>query len=82
MSTQLISRVSSEQSSVESSSSDRSLSAIASDDPRIKKLMKSYQADQQVKYLHLQAEIDVLLQELQTLKQQRLRATVSKTGEK
>ena len=29
-----------------------------------------YQADQQVKYLHLQAEIDVLLQQLQTLKQQ------------
>lgn len=35
------------------------------------KLMKYYQAEQQVKYLHLQAEIDVLLQQLQTLKQQR-----------
>jgi hypothetical protein len=31
-----------------------------------------YQADQQVKYLHLQAEIDVLLQELQILKQDKL----------
>ncbi|MBE9166526.1 hypothetical protein IQ238_02895 [Pleurocapsales cyanobacterium LEGE 06147] len=31
-----------------------------------------YQADQQVKYLHLQAEIDVLLQQLQTLKQDKL----------
>ena len=34
--------------------------------------MKSpYQADQQVKFLHLQAEIDSLLIELQALKQQR-----------
>lgn len=31
--------------------------------------MKHYQAEQQVKYLYLQAEIDVLLQQLQTLKQ-------------
>ncbi len=31
-----------------------------------------YQADQQVKYLHLQAEIDVLLQQLQILKQDKL----------
>jgi hypothetical protein len=30
-----------------------------------------YQADQQVKYLHLQAEIDVLFQQLQALKQQK-----------
>jgi hypothetical protein len=37
------------------------------------KLMKSiYQADQQVKYLHLQAEVESLLQRLQTLKRQRL----------
>jgi hypothetical protein len=37
------------------------------------KLMKSiYQADQQVKYLHLQAEVETLLQQLQTLKKQRL----------
>jgi hypothetical protein len=36
-------------------------------------LMKSlYQADQQVKYLHLQAEVESLLQQLQILKQQRL----------
>lgn len=34
--------------------------------------MKSqYQLDQQVKFLHLQAEADSLLQQLQTLKQQR-----------
>lgn len=30
-----------------------------------------YQADQQVKFLHLQAEIETLLLELQTLKQHR-----------
>jgi hypothetical protein len=30
-----------------------------------------YQADQQVKYLHLQAEIDVLLQQLKTIEQQK-----------
>jgi hypothetical protein len=43
------------------------------------KLMKVYQADQQVKYLHLEAEIDLLLQELQTLKQQKLLAKNLKT---
>jgi hypothetical protein len=34
----------------------------------IAKLTKAYQTDQQVKYLHLQAEIEVLLQQLQTVK--------------
>lgn len=38
--------------------------------------MKSiYQADQQVKFLHLQAEVETLLLELQTLKQHRLSAS-------
>lgn len=32
--------------------------------------MKTYQAAQQVKYLYLQAEIDVLLQQLQALSKQ------------
>ncbi|MEQ8754161.1 MAG: hypothetical protein RID09_11670 [Coleofasciculus sp. G1-WW12-02] len=42
-------------------------------DQRLIKLMKSiYQADQQVKYLHLQAEVDSLLQQLQILQKQRL----------
>ena len=36
-------------------------------------MMKSiYQADQQVKYLCLQAEVKTLLQQLQSLKQQRM----------
>ncbi|HEY9637042.1 MAG TPA: hypothetical protein V6D14_26820 [Coleofasciculaceae cyanobacterium] len=48
-------------------------STFITDDPRLMKLMKSiYQADQQVKYLHLQAEVESLLQRLQTLKRQRL----------
>lgn len=44
---------------------------------QILQLTKAYQADQQVKYLHLQAEIDVLLQEVQALKQREL-ATMGK----
>ena len=32
---------------------------------------KHYQTDQQVKYLHLEAEVDMLLQKLPTLKQQK-----------
>jgi hypothetical protein len=44
--------------------------------------MKStYQADQQVKYLHLQAEVEFLLQQLQILKQQR-QASVTPDAEK
>ncbi|MEA5573911.1 hypothetical protein [Calothrix sp. UHCC 0171] len=34
-----------------------------------------YQADQEVKLLHLQAEVDCLLQELQNLKMQRQSST-------
>jgi hypothetical protein len=32
---------------------------------------KHYQTDQQVKYLHLEAEVDMLLQKLTTLNQQK-----------
>jgi hypothetical protein len=35
-----------------------------------------YQAAQQVKFLHLEAEVESLLQQLQTLKQQRIAAQV------
>ncbi len=46
---------------------------VAASNPRLIELMKSlYQADQQAKYLHLQAEVESLLQQLETLKQQRL----------
>lgn len=48
-------------------------STMISGNPRLMELMKSlYQTDQQVKYLHLQAEVESLLQHLQILKQQRL----------
>ncbi len=48
------------------------------ENPRLTALMKSlYQADQQVKYLHLQAEVESLLQHLQILKQQRQSSTVN-----
>ena len=35
------------------------------------KKTKHYQTDQQVKYLHLEAEVDMLLQKLTALKQQK-----------
>ena len=38
----------------------------------IESMKRMYQADQQVKYLHLQAEVETLLLQLQALKQQRL----------
>lgn len=34
-----------------------------------------YQVDQQVKFMHLEAEVESLLQQLQSLKQQRLATT-------
>lgn len=41
------------------------------EDPSLTKVIQVYQADQQVKYLHLQAEIEVLLQHLKTVEQQK-----------
>ncbi len=38
---------------------------------KLRKMTQCYQADQQVKYLHLQAEIDALIQQLQALKHQK-----------
>jgi hypothetical protein len=41
-----------------------------------KKLAKSYyQDDQQAKFMHLQAEVESLLQQLENLKHQRIAAT-------
>lgn len=42
------------------------------------KLTQHYQTDPQVKYLHLEAEVEILLQQLQTIKQQQLRAKLTK----
>ncbi|MEM8781096.1 MAG: aspartate kinase [Cyanobacteria bacterium P01_G01_bin.49] len=40
-----------------------------SKDHQIAQIRKSYQAIQQVKYLHLKAEIDILLQQLKSIKE-------------
>lgn len=47
------------------------------DRPSATKVTQSYQTNQQLKYLHLEAEVEVLLQQLQTLKQRRLTSTHS-----
>ncbi len=57
-------------SQTEQNSTD-SISSSHSSQSSSKQIAKCYQADRQVKFLHLQAEIDLLLQELQTLKQQK-----------
>lgn len=57
------------------------LSTLADSNPRLQGLQKyPYRADQQVKYLYLEAEVEFLLQELQTIKQQRL-AAASASGD-
>ncbi len=50
--------------------SSNSAVAVGSDQSYLRKMTQCYQADQQVKYLHLQAEIDVLIQQLRSLKGQ------------
>ncbi len=56
----------------DSQSARNSRTAVAAD-CRLTALMKSlYQTDQQVKYLHLQAEVESLLHQQKILKQQRL----------
>ncbi len=46
------------------------------------KLIKTYQAERVVQYLHLQAEVEMLLQQLQNLKQQQSTSTVSEQTKK
>jgi hypothetical protein len=49
------------------------VSAKSANDTRWNESKKSlYQVDQQVKFLHLEAEVESLLQQLQSIKQQRL----------
>lgn len=77
MSTRLSSVIDSP-SSVANSQSMRTSNAAVAENPRLMTLMKSmYQADQQVKYLHLQAEVESLLQQLQILKKQRQHSSVN-----
>ncbi|GAC1453895.1 MAG: hypothetical protein NVS2B14_11580 [Chamaesiphon sp.] len=57
----------------QNSVSDSDSSAVAdSNNTRILELTKSvYHAKERVKFMHLQAEVESLLQQLQTIKQQR-----------
>ncbi len=67
MTTQILSRSSSEtRQNALNHSITRSLGE-KNIDSQMTQVRKTYSVIQQVKYLHLQAEIDVLLQELQTL---------------
>lgn len=72
----------SEDSKIDLSVSARLCSNAEEIDSLKEKLMKTYQTDQQVKYLHLQAEIDLLLQQLQSIQQQKLSTDNPTTEEK
>lgn len=58
--------------SIKTRPSDARRSTAVLDRPKTNQVAQSYQTNQQLKYLHLQAEVEVLLQQLQTLKQRRL----------
>lgn len=68
MTTQILSRSSSEPSEITANRSNKQSFGVKDRDNQIMKVQKAYSVVQQVKYLHLQAEIDVLLQQLQSLK--------------
>ena len=57
---------------ISSKSSEKTVksTALEADRAKLQRMLQCYPADRQVKYLHLQAEIDVLIQQLQTLKKQ------------
>ncbi|MEM9539327.1 MAG: hypothetical protein AAGA60_07420 [Cyanobacteria bacterium P01_E01_bin.42] len=44
------------------------LTKPATSNSHLTKVMQSYNTNQQIKYLHLEAEVDVLLQQLQAMK--------------
>ena len=48
----------------------KSVAQVEADRAKLQQMLQCYPADRQVKYLHLQAEIDVLIQQLQSLKKQ------------
>lgn len=49
----------------------KSTTQVEADRSRLQRMLQCYPADCQVKYLHLQADIDVSIQQLQFLKKQR-----------
>lgn len=50
------------------------ISATSTQPQRLNESKSPYQVDQQVKFLHLQAEVECLLQQLQVLQQRRIAA--------
>ncbi len=69
MTTQTLSRISSDSSQTTAKNRHNQPFGVKDRDNQMRKVRETYPVVQQVKYLHLQAEIDVLLQQLQTLKQ-------------
>ena len=69
MTTQTLSRISSDSSQTTAKNRQNQTYGVKDRDNQMRKVRETYPVVQQVKYLHLQAEIDVLLQQLQTLKQ-------------
>ncbi|MDJ0598970.1 MAG: aspartate kinase [Crocosphaera sp.] len=67
MTTQILSRSSLETAETTPNRSNHQSSGVKDRDNQMMKVRKAYPIVQQVKYLHLQAEIDVLLQQLQTI---------------
>ena len=57
-------------SSQSSATSIKSTTKVEADRAKLQRMLQCYPADRQVKYLHLQAEIDMLIQQLETLKKQ------------
>ena len=57
-------------SSQSQNNSAKLTTGIDAERAKLQRMLKCYPADRQVKYLHLQAEIDVLIQQLQSLKKQ------------
>jgi hypothetical protein len=54
----------------QASVTNKPVAQIEADRAKLQQMLQCYPADRQVKYLHLQAEIDVLIQQLQSLKRQ------------
>ena len=53
-----------------SSKQIKSVSKVEADRAKLQRMLECYPAERQVQYLHLQAEMDMLIQQLQALKNQ------------
>lgn len=54
-----------------STSGSKSTTQVDADRAKLQRMLQCYPPQRQVKYLHLQAEMDMLIQQLQALKQQK-----------